>query len=112
MSRANLFSLKPYLEDKIEEKFFVIDSENLENVLLHMYGYFVSKNGILTDNYYKQLGEYTKPEPQSVYIMIRKFDSEIIINQDCHGSYGLYLFENKDTNYFAISNSFLTLRNI
>ena len=74
-----------------------------------MYGYSISKNGILTDNYYKQIGEYAEPEPQGVYIMIRKINSEIIINQDCHGSYGLYLFENKDTNYFAISNSFLLL---
>ena len=74
-----------------------------------MYGYSVSRNGILTDNYYKQIGEYTEPEPQGVYVMIRKVNSEVIINQDFHGGYGLYLFENKDTNYFALSNSFLLL---
>ena len=93
----------------IEENFFIIDSEKLENVNSHMYGYSVSKNGILTDNYYKQIGEYIEPEPQGVYIMIRKIDNEIIINQDFQGGYGLYLFENKDNNYFALSNSFLLL---
>ena len=74
-----------------------------------MYGFSISKNGILTDNYYKQLGEYKEPEPQGVYVMIRKNLYEIIINQDFHGSFGLYLYENKNRNYFALSNSFLLL---
>ena len=43
-----------------------------------MYGYSVSRNGILTDNYYKQIGEYTEPEPQGVYVMIRKVNSEVL----------------------------------
>lgn len=41
--------------------------------------------------------------------MLRKIDNEIIINQDFYGSYGLYLYENKTDNYFALSNSFLLL---
>ena len=74
-----------------------------------MYGFSISTNGILTDNYYKQIGEYQEPEPQGIYIMIRKIGNEFIINQDFYGGFGLYFYENKDNNYFALSNSFLLL---
>lgn len=93
----------------IEENFFIIDSNNLEQILPHMYGFCVSEKGILTDNYYKQLGKYEEPEPQGVYIMIRKIGNKIILNQDYSGSFGLYSYENKNDNYFALSNSFLLL---
>ena len=97
-------------EDKIiKENFFIIDSNHLEKVVSHMYGYSVSLNGILTDNYYKQIGEYQEPEHQGVFIMIRKFENEIIIHQDFYGCFGLYFYENKEDNYFALSNSFLLL---
>ena len=94
----------------IEENFFVFDSEKLEQVKSHMYGFTISEKGILTDNYYKQLGKYKKPEPQGVYIMIRKIGNKIMINQDFYGNFGLYFYERKDTGYFAISNSFLLLQ--
>ena len=74
-----------------------------------MYGFLISKKGFITDNYYKQLGYYEKPEPQGVYIMIRKNKNKIVINQDFHGSFGLYAYENKEKNYFTLSNSFLLL---
>lgn len=104
--------MKTYKDEEnkfIRENFFIIDSDNLEQVNSHMYGYTITKDGILTDNYYRELGEYKKPEPQGVYIMIRKMKNEIIINQDFHGSYGLYIYENKITKYFALSNSFILL---
>lgn len=41
--------------------------------------------------------------------MIKKIGNEIKINQDFYGSFGLYIYENKDMKYFAISNSFLLL---
>ena len=41
--------------------------------------------------------------------MIRKNKNKIVINQDFHGSFGLYAYENKEKNYFALSNSFLLL---
>ena len=75
----------------------------MENIVPHMYGYYISVNGIHTDNYYKQIGEYVEPGPQGVYIMIRKIGEEIIINQDFYGSIGLYFYENKDDKYFALS---------
>lgn len=75
-----------------------------------MYGFTVTSKGILTDNYYKKIGYYEEPEPQGVFIMIRKMNDEIRINQDFYGSFGLYLYENKKTGYFALSNSFLLLQ--
>lgn len=75
-----------------------------------MFGFTVSKNGILTDNYYKKYGYSEDPEPLGAYIMIRKIGHEIKINQDFMGSYGIYLYESKNTEYFAISNSFLLLQ--
>jgi len=74
-----------------------------------MYGYSISKDGILTDNYYKQLGYYYVPEPQGVYVIIRKIKNQIELYQDFHGNYGIYIYENKKENYFALSNSFLLL---
>jgi hypothetical protein len=96
-------------DNLIKENFFVVDSNNLDNINSHVYGFIISPKGILTDNYYKQLGEYEEPLPQGVYVMIRKIGKKIIINQDFYGSYGIYIYENKDENYFAISNSFLLL---
>lgn len=93
----------------IEENFFIIDSKSLRKIQSHMYGFSISKDGILTDNYYKKIKNYKDPEPNGVYIMVRKIKNEIKINQDFYGSIGLYLYENKNTGYFAISNSFLLL---
>ena len=74
-----------------------------------MYGFCISKEGILTDNYYRQIGYYKEPEPQGLYVMIRKIENQIKINQDFHGNYGLYIYQNKKKDYFALSNSFLKL---
>lgn len=93
----------------IQDNFFIIDSNNLEIIESHMYGYSISKKGILTNNYYKKLGYYEEPEPLGAYIMIRKIGNEIWLNQDYNGGFGLYIYENKTTGYFAISNSFLLL---
>ena len=90
--------------------FTINDIKNLENIKSHLYGFIVSKDGILTDNYYQKLGNYSEPLPQGAYIMLRKIGKEIIINQDFYGSYGIYIYENKDENYFALSNSFLLLQ--
>ena len=94
----------------IKENFFVFDSNNLENIQSHMYGFSVSKKGIITDNYYKQIGYYFLPEPLGAFVIIRKLENEIIINQDFYGSYGIYIYQNKESNYFALSNSFLLLQ--
>lgn len=72
-----------------------------------MYGYSVSKNGIITNNYYKKKGHYEEPESQGAYVYIKRNGDSIQINQDYYGSYGIYIYENK--RHFAFSNSFLLL---
>ena len=93
----------------IAENFFIIDSNNLETIESHMYGFTISKTGILTNNYYKNIGYYEEPDLQGAYVMIRKNGNEIRISQDFYGSFGLYFYENKNIEYFALSNSFLML---
>ena len=93
----------------IKKNFFIIDSNNLEKIKSIMYGFSVSKKGILTNNYYKKIEYSEDPEPQGVYIMIRKIGEEIRISQDFCGSFGLYFYENKTSGYFALSNSYLLL---
>ena len=101
--------IEPHMNKLIKQNFFIIDSNNLEEIESIMYGFSVSIKGILTNNYYKKIGYSEDPEPQGVYIMIRKMGEEIRISQDFSGSFGLYIYENKNTGYFAISNSFLLL---
>ena len=98
-----------YKNNLIKENFFVIDSNNLKSIKSHVYGFSVSKTGILTDNYFKKKNYTEDPEPQGAYKMIRKNEEEIRISQDYFGSFGLYLYENKNKDYFALSNSFLLL---
>lgn len=93
----------------INENFFVIDKNNLKTIKSHMYGFSISKKGILTNNYYEKLGYYEDPDPLGTYIMIRRIGHKIRIYQDFYGCYGLYIYENKETKYFALSNSFLML---
>jgi hypothetical protein len=93
----------------IEENFFIIDSNNLDKIKSHMYGFCVSKKGILTDNYYNKINYNEEPDPQGTYVFIRKIGNELRINQDFQGDFGLYIYKNKISQYFALSNSFLLL---
>lgn len=93
----------------IEENFFIIDSNHLDKIYSHIYGFSVSKYGILTNNYFKKLGYNEEPEPQGLYIMIKKTGNEIRISQDFSWNYGLYIYNNENTGFFALSNSFLLL---
>jgi hypothetical protein len=100
---------EPHMNKLIKKNFFIIDSNNLEKIKSIMYGFSVSIKGILTNNYYKKIGYSEDPDPQGVYIMIRKIGEEIRISQDFCGSFGLYFYENKTSGYFALSNSYLLL---
>ena len=74
-----------------------------------MYGFSVTKKGILTDNYYQKEGYDEDPDSQGAYVLIRRSGNIIKINQDYYGNYGIYKYNNKKTGYFAFSNSFLLL---
>ena len=108
-TKDNIKEIKPQMNRIIKENFFIIDSNNLEEIHSHMYGFSISKKGILTNNYYKKIGNYEEPEPLGVYVMVRKMEDEIKLNQDFYGSFGIYIYENKKTGNFILSNSFLLL---
>lgn len=74
-----------------------------------MYGYSISQKGILTNNYYSKINYCEEPELQGTYVMIKRTVKEIRISQDFQGSFGLYIYENKTSQYFALSNSFALL---
>ena len=76
----NFNNQKGYKNNLIKENFFVIDSNNLKSIKSHMYGFSVSKTGILTDNYFKKKNYTESQEPQGAYIMIRKNEEEIKIS--------------------------------
>ena len=61
-----------------------------------MFGFSISKKRILTNNYYKKIGNYEELEPLGVYVMVRKMEDEIKLNQDFYGSFGIYIYENKN----------------
>ena len=91
----------------IKENFFIIESNNLDEVSSYFYGYSISKKGIITNNYFTKIGFYEDPDPQGVFVLVKKNKDMIEISQDYYGSYGVYIYENKG--YFAFSNSFLLL---
>ena len=66
------------INELIENNFFIIDSNKLEKIQSIMYGFSISKKGLLTNNYYRMLGHYEEPGPDGMYIMIRKIGEKII----------------------------------
>lgn len=87
----------------INKEFFVIDSNNLNEVESKLYG-FGFKNGEIINNSENFDNEATL---EGAYVYVKDDKDTIIISQDFMGSYGLYLYKEED--YFAISNSFLYL---
>lgn len=95
---------KTEFEEIFGDEFFVIDSENLDEINGRLYGFSIN-DGILVENEnYNNQQELTG---EGAYVYISIDNDTISIFQDFMGSYGLYLFTKND--YFAISNSFLKL---
>lgn len=90
----------------IDKEFFFIDSNNLDSVKTRFYGYSIQDTGIYEEN---NLDEQAIAglDGCGCYIYIKVEDSEITIQQDFNGSYGIYLY--KTGEYFALSNSFYML---
>lgn len=93
----------------INENFFLIDSDNWQEVSTKFYGYGIDKNGgIVTRDYRRDsYDNITDDVPNGAWLFVERTDDEIIIRQDEAGSWGLYLFE--ADGYFALSNSFYML---
>ncbi len=86
----------------MKEQYFVIDSEHLDEVRSHLYGFVITSDGrILTDDtkgHTDRTGFYTSVDVK---------DGMITIRQDFNGSFGLFLY--RDDDYFAVSNSLYRL---
>lgn len=84
-----------------KDNYFVIDSENLQNIRSGLYGFCVMPSGIYTggDNYQPEFSD-----AEGAYVIVKKEGGNVIITQDHIGCFGLFLF--RKNNYWAISNSF------
>ncbi len=91
-------------EEFLKRQFFVLDSDNLENVTEKFYGYGFIENEIVFEN---SSLDYSKLSRNGSFVYVNVDDINIKISQDYIGSYGLYYYHDDD--YFAISNSFLKL---
>ena len=91
-------------KENFEDEFFVIDSNNLDSQETRFIGYSIQNNQIITEENYNSDLDLDK---WGSYILIECDENAIDITQDSNGNYGLYIFKNSD--YFAISNSFLKL---
>lgn len=88
----------------VNKAFFVIDSDNLEQIQSKLYGYAIIDCTVVEDVAALQTLE---PTGDGAYVYIKRAQNTITLTQDFIGSFGLYLF--KEGDYFAISNSFLLL---
>ena len=86
----------------IQKNFFIIDSNNLNRVKDHLYGYSITIDGIIDNTNYSK--ELKLLDSTGCWVNIQRAGNFINIAQDFTGSYGLYLY--KTDSYFAISNSF------
>lgn len=86
------------------DEFFVIDSDNLDEVNTKFYGYMISEDKVINNENIEDNAELTG---LGAYVHIKTDENSINIFQDYAGCYGLYLF--KEGNYFAISNSYIKL---
>ncbi len=89
-----------------EENFFIIDSENLENVETRIFGFCIQDRAISGADT-EQGAAMEQPGRCGAYTAIRRSEDQITVTQDYLGSYGLYLYRAGDK--FVISNSFYYL---
>lgn len=91
-------------DEYFDETFFIIDSNNLNDVGPRFQGYTFINNKIVHDDY---LITEDSINGCGSYLFIDSNKEFIKIFQDFNGSYGLYFYQIGD--YFAISNSFFKL---
>ena len=90
-------------EKPCDDEFFIIDSNNLNQITTSFYGYVINEDGFVNTD----VNEKEQLTPDGAYVFVDVSDEKIVIYQDFIGSYGLYLFQSND--YFAVSNSFVKL---
>lgn len=89
-------------ENLFEDNFFIISSDNLNDVETKLFGFVVADDGIYFNN-----PPIDKLDGNGTYIYVCKDDDNITIFQDCYGSFGLFVYHMEE--YFAISNSLIKL---
>lgn len=87
-----------------DEHFFVIDSNNLDSIKSKFYGFSIFDNNIIREDNFK---DESNLSGLGSYLYVKSDKNNISIYQDYNGSWGLYLYKERD--YFAISNSFFKL---
>lgn len=93
-------------ERKFGEEFFIIDSENLDNVSEKFYGYMVHDNEIIqNDNVYEDI----ELSGIGSYLWIKNSEDKIKIIQDFAGTYQIFMFISDDKSHFILSNSYIKL---
>lgn len=85
-------------------EFFIISSDNLEEIQSSLYGFCYVDNKIVEN--VDDIGK-NEPNGDGAYVLIKRNNNIISIEQDFIGSYGLYLYN--DETFFAISNSLIYL---
>ncbi|MCD7886635.1 MAG: hypothetical protein LUG44_03305 [Clostridiales bacterium] len=86
-----------------EKEFFLIDSEHLDEVESHFYGFSVQASGIYEQENLTQTA-VDNLDGCGAYLYVEREGGQIKIRQDFNGSWGIYLFQKGD--YFALSSSF------
>ena len=85
------------------DEFFIITSDNLNNVKKKLYGFGFNNSELILDD----SNDFSNLNGIGSYVLVDVDEEFINISQDFNGCYGIYIYDNED--YFAISNSFLYL---
>ena len=91
----------------MDDEFFILDSNNIQNAKNRIYGYLICSRGIITQDNLELFDIEKDVSEDGAFILVRSDGKEVVITQDYFGSWGIYYYSNKD--YFALSNSFLLL---
>lgn len=92
------------LSKYIDSQFFIIDSNNLNNIHSELFGFSLVDGKIF---YNHNLSDETKLDGEGTYIRILRKGNSVEISQDLNGCYGIFMYTYE--NNFVISNSFLKL---
>ena len=90
----------------IEKNFFFLDSNSLDTVQTHLYGYCIT-NDVDGQELSIENVEFPRAYSNGAYVLLQSIGDKLYISQDYSGSCGIYLFRRGD--YFALSNSFLLM---
>ena len=92
--------------DKFQNSFFLISSKDLESVETELFGFAIEDNKVIV---HKEDIDVDKLDGTGVYCYVLREGNEISIYQDFGGCYGLYVYQDINSDFFAVSNSFLKL---